>query len=273
MRFGVGHLVGADHHIHQGFQAYQGEPSERSLSVLAGDQTGLNSCRLYLSDRLHHSRIDRHHPIVMLEIVLPVGRNHRLEHFRRFSPWGELDVEWRPNTAEPLLIGSRRDIVLGECVMIAVEDEPDGIDQGAVEVEQCGLKAGHGGEAIGSGPLFAGPKSTKPVSFTSSWPGSAGPGGRVPMQDLSSDSVPWANRSTRSASPAVYPPATKPMARSKSASRSASRRRTASLTIDCKRVRARRVPDPGWGTIQRRPRADARRWRTTTASVERWAAR
>ena len=42
--------------------------------------------------------------------------------------------------SKPLLVRSGRKIVLGERMVITVENEPDRVDQGAVEVEENGLE-------------------------------------------------------------------------------------------------------------------------------------
>ena len=51
--------------------------------------------------------------------------------------------ERRPDAAEPVFVGPRREAVRGERVMVAVEDQPDGIDERAIEIEQKGLEVGH----------------------------------------------------------------------------------------------------------------------------------
>jgi len=104
---------------------------------------------------------------VVLEIEFPVGGNHGLQHFRGVMPLGELDLQGGAHTSKPLLVRSGRKIMLGERVVITVENEPDRVDQGTVEIEENGLELGHAGEATVLMPVFAGPKSTRPVSFTS----------------------------------------------------------------------------------------------------------
>ena len=40
MRFGILDLIGADQHVHQGFEPRQRQSSDRPRPVLAGDQSG-----------------------------------------------------------------------------------------------------------------------------------------------------------------------------------------------------------------------------------------
>src|SRR4051794_253680 len=102
-------------------------------------------------------------------------------------------------------------------MVVAIENEPDRVDQGTVEIEESGLKPGHDAEAIVPMTFFAGPKSTRPVSFTSRCSGVGSAGGRVRIRDLSSPRRALASRSVNAASPAVWPRATKPIARSSQA--------------------------------------------------------
>src|SRR6476659_5670291 len=116
---------------------------------------------------------------MVLEIEFPVGGDHGLQHLRGVVPLGELDMQRSTYASKPLLVRSGRKIVLGERMVITVENEPDRVDQGTVEVEENGLELGHDGEATVPMPVFAGPKSTRPVSFTSRCSGIGSVGGSV----------------------------------------------------------------------------------------------
>jgi hypothetical protein len=59
-------------------------------------------------------------------------------------------MEWRPHPLEPLLVAPARQVVLGKGVVIAVEDEPDRINQGSIQVKQCGLEFRHPQKLVGT---------------------------------------------------------------------------------------------------------------------------
>jgi hypothetical protein len=125
------------------------------------------------------------------------------EYLRRLPPLGELNVKRCPYATEPLLVGPGGKLVRRQCVMIAVENEPDGIDQGSVEIEEGCPEAEHPEEATSTALAFEGPKTTKPVSRTSTVLQSKPLVGSAPIRMASSGSVAFAILSTRTASPAV----------------------------------------------------------------------
>src|SRR3954447_14236005 len=269
VRLWVAYFVGAYHHVHQRFQTNQRQTTEGPLPVLAGDQTGLDSSRLDLPHRLHHPRVHAHHSIVVLEVEFPVGGDHGFQHLWRVAPGGELYVQRGADSLKPLGVGSRRKIVLRERMVITVENEPDRIDQGAVEIEEHGLELGHDGEATVPVSFFAGPKSTSPVSFTSRCSGVGSARGSVRISALSSPCRVLASRSIRAASPAVWPRVTKPMSRSSQARAAGSWRRTASRTSTCSWARTTRAAGLGSGTCHRRPVIELRRSRMALARMAR----
>ncbi len=63
------------------------------------------------ADRLHHARVHLHHPVVVLQVVLPIRRDHCLEGASVVAPFGELDREWRAHAAQPFFVGPRRQSV------------------------------------------------------------------------------------------------------------------------------------------------------------------
>ena len=144
MGFGVLHLVRADQHVHQGLELHQRETAKRPRAVLARDQTGRDPVGLERAHDLHYPRVHRHHAIVVLQVVLPIGGDQGLQRLGIVAPGGELRRERCADAGEPLLVAARRQPVGGEGVMIAVQDQADRVDEGAVEVEEHGANGRHG---------------------------------------------------------------------------------------------------------------------------------
>ena len=78
----------------------------------------------------------RHSIIVVGVIVIAVGGNELLEQISIVGPFPELFPQWRPDSGEPIGIVLGGQTERSQRVVVAVDDEPDGIDECAVEIEQ-----------------------------------------------------------------------------------------------------------------------------------------
>jgi hypothetical protein len=119
-----------------------------TFAILAGDESGPDAARPELPHHLRHAGIGANPVIVVPEIVFAVCEDHCVELVRILGPLAELDPERRAQPGKPVRIAARGKAMCREGVVIAVENQPHGVDQRAVEIEQ------HGAEARGSGGVW-----------------------------------------------------------------------------------------------------------------------
>jgi hypothetical protein len=141
MRLGIHHVISTDQDVEVIRDTRQLEPPDRSRPVLAGHQPGLETRILHPSDQLGCPDIGNHLGIVMGQVVVAVGRNHLLHLFRLLGQVGQHHPERGADTSQPLLVGAGGQAVGLDSVVIAVKNQPDGVDQRAVEIEEEGTKA------------------------------------------------------------------------------------------------------------------------------------
>ena len=146
MRLRMGHVVGAHQHLEIVREPGELQAAERALPVLAGHQPELEPGLMQLAQHVADAGIDRHHPVVVGEVEFAIRGHHRLEQVGVVAPVGELDAQRGADAGKPLLIRPRREAMGLQGVVIAVEDQPDRVDQGPVEVEEHRRVACHGGQ-------------------------------------------------------------------------------------------------------------------------------
>src|SRR6476646_4108082 len=100
-------------------------------------------------------------------------------------------------------------MVLTQCVVVAVQNQAYGIDQGSIEVEERGGERWHCGEPSVTLPSCAGPNSSNPCSLASTLAHDGLP--RRICLDTSSNLASGSSsiESSSISSPAVCPPDTK----------------------------------------------------------------
>src|ERR687897_286423 len=164
MRLRVRDFIGTDQDIHERLEPHQLQATERTLAILAGHEPGLDRCRLYLPHGIENTGIDRHHAIMMLQIVLAVSGDHCLNGADLIPPLGKLCRQRGAHALQPLGISSRGKSMLVQGVMIAVQDQSNGVDQSTVEIEENGANV-HRAKLVGSAGLRARP-AARNLSYT-----------------------------------------------------------------------------------------------------------
>jgi hypothetical protein len=93
-----------------------------------------------LAQRAGDAREGADHRVVVLEVVAPVGRDHRLDLARVGGQLRELPAQRAAEAGEPGLGLGFRPPVQAQRVRVAAPDQLDRVDQRAVEVEQEGVQ-------------------------------------------------------------------------------------------------------------------------------------
>ena len=117
-------------------EPHQFEAPEGPRAHLAGNHGSLNAGGPQLRQCLQHAWVRRHSIVVVGVIVIAVGGNELLEQISIVGPFSELFPQWRPDSGEPIGIVLGGQTERSQRVVVAVDDEPDGIDECAVEIEQ-----------------------------------------------------------------------------------------------------------------------------------------
>ena len=140
VRFRVGDVIRRDDDVHGIHEPQKPKPPLGPGSLLAGDQPGLEPSR---PNRLHHfdrPRIGADSGVVMRDVEVAVGPDQLVQEDRIAGPFAELDSEGRADAGQPVFVGLGRQPVSGQGVMIAVDDQPNRVEEGSVEIEEDGAK-------------------------------------------------------------------------------------------------------------------------------------
>jgi hypothetical protein len=117
-------------------QAGRDETSLGARAELAGDDPEPRPPARERRDYVDHFGVGLHAIFVVREMVLAIGRDHGLDEVRILGDRRELLPKGRSQSLAPHRVRRRdREVALGR-VAIGAEDEIDGVDERAVEIER-----------------------------------------------------------------------------------------------------------------------------------------
>ncbi len=138
------HVVAADDEIERLFESGDTETAHRAVAQLARDDAEALPVLLQAPYFVDDPFVRLYQGVVVREVVGAVGLHHRLDLFFVIGDLPELRPEWCAQALDPHVVGRRRLVaaVLRHRVAVGAQDQVDGVDDRAIEVEQEG-REGH----------------------------------------------------------------------------------------------------------------------------------
>ena len=135
VRLSVHHVVGADPHRELFLELEQAEAAIGTDAQLAGHQRKLRAVSMKPSDDVRDARVSLGHGIVMLEIEVAIGREHRIRLFIRPCDLAKRRPEGRAYPGEPVLVRQLATEMNPRGVVKRRENEVDRIEQSPIKIE------------------------------------------------------------------------------------------------------------------------------------------
>ena len=129
-------FVRADDHLEGVFEPSDAEPADRAAPHLARDETQRLPLSPQRPHRLDHAGIGTYQRVVVSEVVVAVCRHHGLDLDRVLGELAELHPQRGAQPLHPDLVRRLVPAVYAHGVAIRAQDQLDGVDERAVEVEE-----------------------------------------------------------------------------------------------------------------------------------------
>ena len=136
MRLGMGDFVRADDHLEGVLEPGDAEPAHGAAPHLTGHEPERLALVPQRQHRLDHAGIGAHQLVVVGEVVRAVSRYHGLDLGGVLGEVAELHPQRGAEPLHPDVVGRLVPAVQAHRVAVGAEDQLDGVDERAVEVEK-----------------------------------------------------------------------------------------------------------------------------------------